>query len=81
MNDKLNTILVKCINNNELNDLMSALKYSFNNMQMGYRFNKRKKELKVGDTKFKFVTINQNIDGIRFNRVMHAYDFYKDGEK
>ena len=74
-------ILVKCINFNELYDLINALKYSLNNMRINYKFNQRKKELKVGDTKFRFVTIDQNIDGIRFNKVMHAYDFYNDSEK
>lgn len=43
--------------------------------------NRRKNEIVVDETKFRFVTMQQNIDGIRYDRVMNAYDFYKDGDK
>ncbi len=77
----MSIVLVKCINYKELEDLTNSLLRTFKLMGAPFRYNKRKNEIVVDETKFKFVTVQQNIVGIRYNRVMNAYDFYKDGVK
>lgn len=71
-------ILVKCINMYELQDLMIALINNFKYMGMNPKINKRKKEIRVSDNIFRFVTVNQNIKGIIFDKMMNSYEFYKD---
>ncbi len=77
----MSIVLVKCINYKELEDLTKSLLRTFKMMSAPVRYNRRKNEIVVDGTKFRFVTVQQNIDGIRYDRVMKAYDFYKDGDK
>ena len=77
----MSIVLVKCINYKELEGLTKSLLRTFKMMGAPIRYNRRKNEIVVDGTKFRFVTVHQNIDGIRYDRVMNAYDFYKDGDK
>lgn len=77
----MSIVLVKCINYKELEDLTKSLLRTLKMMGAPVRYNRRKNEIVVDETKFRFVTMQQNIDGIRYDRVMNAYDFYKDGDK
>lgn len=77
----MSIVLVKYINYKELEDLTKSLLRTLKMMGAPVRYNRRKNEIVVDETKFRFVTMQQNIDGIRYDRVMNAYDFYKDGDK
>ena len=77
----MSIVLVKCVNYKELEYLTKSILLTFKMMSAPVRYYRRKNEIVVDGTKFKFVTVQQNIDGIRYDRVMNAYDFYKDGDK
>lgn len=77
----MSIVLVKCINYKELEYLTKSLLRTFKMMSAPVRYNRRKNEIVIDGTKFRFVTVQQNIDGIIYDCVMNAYDFYKDGDK
>jgi len=67
-------ILVRCSDMKILISCIAALTRELKYSNINHRINYRKKELVVLNTKFRFVTQNQNIVGIRFDKWIFSHD-------